>query len=310
MTSSSPRQGNGTGPLPAGAVQRVLSRFDGETIHYIPNPGNAGDALIALATYKVFASLNLHYRVIDSAAKDLSKQVVVYGGGGNLVEQKEYGACAKVLERYSSTAQHIVVLPQTVKGYESLLQHIGENVTLICREKVSYEHVRQNATAAEVLLDHDLALRLNPERVQGTPLVRRLLSFDESGDRIGPRLATKAVAKFLYAQGKCRQNSRRILNCFRTDDESARAELPGDNVDLSELFSFGVWSQGATLLSARCLFSILDEATLVRTDRLHIAIAAGLLQKDVTFFSNDYFKNRAVFEHSLAPRLPNVRWSS
>jgi exopolysaccharide biosynthesis predicted pyruvyltransferase EpsI len=43
----------------------------------------------------------------------------------------------------------------------------------------------------------------------------------------------------------------------------------------------------------------------VETDRLHCAILASILGRRTTLRANCYFKNKAIFDHSLS-RLPNT----
>ena len=52
---------------------------------YIPNPGNVGDSLIVLGTIQLFHSLNIRYQVGSPYGK-YEGELLVYGGGGNFVE--------------------------------------------------------------------------------------------------------------------------------------------------------------------------------------------------------------------------------
>ena len=48
----------------------------------------------------------------------------------------------------------------------------------------------------------------------------------------------------------------------------------------------------------------------VHTNRLHVGIAGAMLGRKVTFYDNDYFKNRAIFRTSIEPYYPNVRFGA
>jgi len=61
-------------------------------------------------------------------------------------------------------------------------------------------------------------------------------------------------------------------------------------------------------ISARYLLGALRGFRRVRTDRLHVCIAATLLGIDVEFHANSYFKCRAIWMHSLKERFPSIRW--
>ncbi|MEI4920606.1 hypothetical protein Q8G81_34160, partial [Klebsiella pneumoniae] len=58
--------------------------------------------------------------------------------------------------------------------------------------------------------------------------------------------------------------------------------------------------------STRCMINFLEEYKVVNTDRLHVAILASLLGKEVNFYPNSYYKNEAVYNYSLFNRYPKT----
>lgn len=56
------------------------------------------------------------------------------------------------------------------------------------------------------------------------------------------------------------------------------------------------------------MLAYLDQFDQIVTNRLHIGILAGLLHKEVDFYPNNYFKNKAVYEFSMRDQFPHVRW--
>lgn len=88
-----------------------------------------------------------------------------------------------------------------------------------------------------------------------------------------------------------------ILQAFRTDMESAHEELPNSNIDVSY--------NGYAKKPLDKLLGTLEKYKQVDTDRLHVALGAALLGKEVRLFPNSYYKNKAVFDYSLA-RFPKV----
>jgi len=89
------------------------------------------------------------------------------------------------------------------------------------------------------------------------------------------------------------------LNAFRLDQESLLPEQPNPNVDIS-------YSGYATKPLDEFL-GILKQYAQINTDRLHVAIAATLLGKQVKLYPNSYYKNKAVFEYSLK-KFPNIEF--
>ena len=55
----------------------------GETIQYIPNPGNAGDSLISLGTLQLMDSLGLRVKLHNHKESFGKKDRVFFGGSGN-----------------------------------------------------------------------------------------------------------------------------------------------------------------------------------------------------------------------------------
>ncbi len=56
-----------------------LSKYIGEEIIYIPNPGNAGDSLIAYGTLQVFNNLKLNYK-IGNINQKYNNKILFYAG--------------------------------------------------------------------------------------------------------------------------------------------------------------------------------------------------------------------------------------
>ena len=101
----------------------------------------------------------------------------------------------------------------------------------------------------------------------------------------------------LYNTFPVRVKGRGILNVFRSDKESILHKLPKSNIDLSY--------DGYATKSLSKLINILQKYRQINTDRLHIAICATLLRKQVKLFPNSYYKNKAVFDYSLK-KFPNI----
>ncbi len=110
------------------------------------------------------------------------------------------------------------------------------------------------------------------------------------------------LALNLRGEFKVPQSKDYQLVCVRTDRESR---------------GFSVSLQGAVRVSdlsiqAQSFDDFLERigrASAVHTDRLHVAIAAALMDKDVTLYPNLYHKNQGVYEYSLR-HLLNVRFDA
>lgn len=86
---------------------------------------------------------------------------------------------------------------------------------------------------------------------------------------------------------------------FREDKESAgKVPLKKENQDLSPL--------GRQTSPVNNFFTAISNFSVIFTDRLHVAIAACLLKKEVHFYPGSYFKNYAVYLSSIKDHFPNV----
>ena len=62
------------------------------------------------------------------------------------------------LKKVKKTGKSVIILPHTVQGHRSLLSHLPPNITLICREKMSYSYCKRIVPFKEnVLLSCDLS---------------------------------------------------------------------------------------------------------------------------------------------------------
>lgn len=291
-----------------------VGRSDG--IWFQANPGNAGDSLLAVAARQKFARLGIPVREITPGF-DATDKVVVYGGGGNLVPY--YRVAADFLARHHERARHLLLLPHSIDGHEALLARLGSNVTLVCRESISFQHCLRHAPHARVLLGHDLALDV--ELCSLLPWVRNrgmlahaLRHGLASGDRMPRRVLylRKLLGAVRLLNSPSRRSARSThghLTAFRQDIESPKAQVPESNLDLSELLMLHDSTGVNAELAVRLLFGFLSRYRSVSTNRLHIAIAGGLLGMDVDLRANSYFKCAAVWEHSLRHRFPNIAWN-
>jgi exopolysaccharide biosynthesis predicted pyruvyltransferase EpsI len=248
-----------------------LKKYSNQEVVYCANPGNAGDALIAHATFQLFEKLTIKLQIIkhDEIVHD---KIIFYAGGGNLVEGKYENAYYFINNNFRQNRE-IILLPHTVYGYDELLLS-AKNLTIFCREKISYQNLAAIGFPSERLfLAHDMAF---------------LLSKTEFQDYL--------------------MNGKGTANCYRTDKESARAfDMPNDNLDISLSWNGELWHRPDFAKNiTHNLASYLSAFETVKTDRLHVAILAAIIGKKVVLYPNNYYKIKAVFEYSIKDTFDNV----
>lgn len=296
-------------------IEQFLTQFRDDTVHYIPNPGNAGDSVIAAATYQAFARVGLNYEIPNPFRVSLKDKVVIYGGGGNLIGTTTYSH--RVISSLHRHASRLVILPQTIKSNDALLNSFGDNVDVICRERISYEYATQAAPRARVHLMDDMAINLDPAAIPEisqlqNPYLRKLnFAFRKMFTKRNVPMYSNVVRATHLCQ-TISQHSHLFqdaqLWCLRTDTERTNIEIPKNNVDLSEIFQFGVEDRDCAYRATRAVIDFLSRFKTVNTNRLHMAITSALLGLDVNFYPNSYYKCREVYNYSLRDRFKNVKW--
>lgn len=285
-------------------LECYLSRFRGERVLYAPNPGNGGDALIAYATYRLFEKLGIRHELLrlDCSTSRTRGEIVLYGGGGNLVEL--YSDARNFIALHHGGAGSFIVLPHTVLGHADLLRELGSNVTVICRESASLRYVQRYAAGAESLLMDDVAFGIDAldllRCATATYWPARTSPDYFWRQAPGIRSWLRNMAASIGADG--------VLDAFRTDNERTGIEIPENNIDVSLAFETENLSPRKSMEASWRMLWFLNGFARIRTNRLHVCIAALLLGKPVDFFDNSYGKNRLVYESSMRGRFPRLTW--
>jgi exopolysaccharide biosynthesis predicted pyruvyltransferase EpsI/GR25 family glycosyltransferase involved in LPS biosynthesis len=267
----------------------LFKRFAGKPVVYWPNPGNAGDSLIAAGTIQALEKSNVEYRIWEDGI-DIAGCDVLLGGGGNLVPM--YSNLKNALEQSLGHAKTITVLPHTIRGNKELLALLDETCTVCCRDKLSYDYVRKFSPRAEVLLAHDMAFHCDVDRIFENGTLENAME--------------PVLSKILATAGLslARIGELPSVDFLRTDREST-VRGPQTEADISKLFAFGV-SPSKASTAVWCLLKVIRTARHINTDRLHVAIGCALTGTPCTLRDNSYGKNGQVFDHSLR-EFPNVR---
>ena len=250
---------------------------------YVPNPGNAGDSLIALGAMHLFNKLKLNWELMDggkhfNAVLPIVDEphAIVYGGGGNMIGR--YPHLHKFLSRHKSRSE-IIVLPSTVThlpdskyNTTELLKTLGDEVSIMARERKTLEYL--NKHRENTLLQDDMALQID---------------------------------KSYYSE---------FIGCgagtgyfYRTDIEKTGITLPESNIDISR--EYMDWDCCRTVdginKASRQMFEHVSRYQEIHTNRLHVAVIGALLNKDVNMYSNSYWKNEEVYNYTLH-RYNNVKF--
>lgn len=238
-------------------------------ITFVPNHGNIGDAAINLGCVTF---LRRRFKAIEICPMNERPRTecVFVGGGGNAVEPL-YDSVRNFLDRLPA-GHRLFMFPATIRGYGDTFRRVAPFAKILCRERVSYAHVAALVGEHSVALAHDAAFLLAPD-------LRKYFKR---------RIAKNRTAQF---------------RSYRDDSERAQSGPAGNDIMGQEV---GYWTNltvahDKVWANARHLLDFGE----VETDRLHCAILAAMLGRRTSLRANSYYKNAAVFEHTLS-RLSNV----
>lgn len=255
----------------------ALKKFAENNAVYLPSAGNFGDGLIGLGTLCLFETIGINPKIHDILADSVPPQAghIIVGGGGGWLDGL-WNHYAKILDGYLAQGGQVLILPSTVKGFESFFEKYASQITIFARERVSYAHLKAiSGMQDRVFLCHDLAF-----------------ATDWSAFKI---------------HGVEHRSGR--LNMFREDEEARSAAHYTHNYDLSLLWNSQSWfDKDMCQRRLSPLLELMSQFEQIHSDRLHMSILGTLMGCDVTMHPSGYFKNRAVYDYSLS-RFPNVTFT-
>ena len=288
----------------------MLGQLPDEVILWA-NTGNAGDALIRVATAQALQRAGVRVLPPDTEARGRTVLII---GGGNLVPL--YAEANDAIAGFAASgAERIVVLPHTIRGNPSSLGLLRPQDLVMCRDAPSCAAVTATGTAAEAVLAHDMAFHLDAAEILGDAALARLAepalaarvptALRDPAALGDPAARLPTALRDPAALGD--PSARDAVVLTRTDAERGPFSPSGD-LDASRAFAFG-GGTAASLIGAWTLLTFVSRCPAIITDRLHVAIAAALLDVPCTLLPNSYDKNLSAYEHSLR-HFPTIRFAA
>lgn len=246
-----------------GALAQLLTDFGGRDIVVLLNRGNRGDGVIHLGARQFFDQIGITYREFHET-DDLSHMNgdVLLIHGAGAMSRGTH-TLPRLLKVVAPRFQDVVMLPTSFDLKEPRVHDFA----------ASWD--QRYTVFCRELVSFD-ALR----RAGATPKVLLL------GHDLAFHADLSAWAK-RPAQGRA--------GLFRQDREAAYGRLPQD-FDVCEDASYGSDREPEKLLD------FVSQFEEIHTDRCHGAITASMMGRTVYFYRNNYFKNQAIYDHSLAGR--------
>lgn len=114
------------------------------------------------------------------------------------------------------------------------------------------------------------------------------------------------IEKYKNIKGVC------ICNCYREDSEKTNINVPKNNIDLSNSLNKPGNTTNIDSITevSESIFNYLSKFDQINTNRLHMAIAGSLLNKNVNFYPNNYYKNKEIYLYSLKNKYKKTIFNS
>ncbi|KHT54523.1 polysaccharide pyruvyl transferase family protein [Alteromonas macleodii] len=254
-------------------------------------PGNLGDMLIVAATIQNLETHGIPFQVGQQNFEDNldGNELFVIMGSGNYVPL--YSGVKNILNKLSKVCpqSQVVVLPSSTYGMQEHIQSLDLQLYFFCRELDTYKRMKSALPKGRALLTHDAALYLDikDSRFRAMRNLRQVLN--------GRTVKT--------------------LHAMRGDLEKTDAftiEKRHKNVDISLLrtnrgnafLSTYVINVDAVFEDVNFMLMYLLPFNPIVTNRLHVCIAALLLDKKVEIYDNSYGKLSGVYKNSLEELYP------
>jgi exopolysaccharide biosynthesis predicted pyruvyltransferase EpsI len=275
-----------------GELARLLRQHRGLTVHYFANPGNAGDSLIAAATYQILQAYEINLQIFDSpaAAGRISGETVFLAGGGNLVPV--YHGMGVVIKSLAGRGNRIIILPHSIRMVDEIMLALEPASIVFCRERATYNYVVGIAPHVISHLSHDMALFLDKDALRAS---------DHIPDDIESRFWAILSAETALTEATLK---RKKVSCMRHGLEKTFVPRVPNN-DISIVFKMGV-RPGSAEMAAWMMINFAELAAEVTTNRLHMGIASALAGTKTVLYDNSYGKVSQIYKHSMMNRFTHV----
>ena len=144
-------------PTPSNLILNTIKELN--DFYFIANAGNLGDAIIANSEFQILNFLKKNLRKVNYAKpmEITTPFKFIYGGGGLFLSiyKENLKEIFDILK--NKLLQQCVILPSSFYNIPELIEIIDDRFTIFCRERRSYEYLKNNNTKAKIYLCDDMA---------------------------------------------------------------------------------------------------------------------------------------------------------
>ena len=242
------------------------------------NMGNYGDDLICLGARKMAQDLKIDFNEHNAIKDGLlhlkkgNEDVIIYiHGCGGLGSIYDYPVLYTADLRIKNPKNLIVWGGATVmlqRDFFKMTRFLDKNMIFFAREYVSYAFMKSVFPDNDIRIDECPSFYLKKE------------------DFLSPKV------------------NLHLKSLFIREDKYEKIDEPKMEEDFKKMINLRIDPVNANSFDEWVSFHM--HSDLIVTNRCHSAILGSILGKDTYIFKNNYFKNRALFKHSLEKR--GVKW--
>ena len=301
-------------PTPSNLILESLKEL--KDFYFLPNKGNLGDGLIANSEFQIFNKYKDNiYMKLYNYTEFKQPFNFVYGGGGIFIDVYKED-CKKIFDIFKNKfLKRCIILSSSFYNIPELIEMFDERFTIFCREKNSYDYLINSKTKAKVYLCDDMVFATDIKFYYNSDFTNNQLNNLKKNLTV---FSVKQIKQIIFnyffryisvynkvknISSAIKENNLKTAYLLRNDPEKhIKKDLNINSFDLSMcgiIEEISCLDNAYVQILSELFFSAVDCADVVVTDRLHIGIAASLLNKEVFYFDNSYKKISGVYEQSM-----------
>lgn len=278
-----------------------LSKIN-NNFYYLANTGNLGDMLIEYSQYNFFDKYNLKYqqitnkntveiynkniKTIYSSILNIDKPYnIVFSGGAIWTLFYNY---QQIIDLYfkSKNLNKCIILPSSFYKCDDAIKFFDERFIIFCREEQSYNYCRSLNSKSKFILCDDMAFFADINNID-------VLNIDN--------ITNKKIINCYEKINAYKSLVGDTAYFIRNDKEKTNLKILNHVFDLSGHFyekRLNITYELAYNATQLLIYAISQFKNIV-TNRLHVAIAAAMLNKNVILYDNNYRKSSNIYKQSL-----------
>ena len=302
-------------PTPNNLILNTIKELN--DFYFIANAGNLGDAIIANSEFQILNFLKKNLQKVNYAKpiETTTPFNFIYGGGGLFLNiyKENLKEIFDILK--NKLLQQCVILPSSFYNIPELIEIIDDRFTIFCRERRSYEYLKNNNTKAKIYLSDDMAFATDVNFYYNSGFTNEQLNnLKENLQNMSLTQIKQVLYDYFFNYSLIYNKTKEILNTIKQDklkkayllrndpEKNIESNININSFDLSDcgrIRDKSCFDNAYVQIISELFFSAVDCADIIVTDRLHIGISAALLNKEVFLFDNNYGKVSGVYEQTM-----------